>query len=397
MSGIKLKLSREGRRIVEEARINKGWTCQDPRWVSGAYSSLSNLKRFRDGTPIGWEIFISICKAVGVFWREVVDFDVNPRPFCLEPIKYWRGVPDFSGFYGRTKNLNDLEEWIVNDSCRFVAILGTGGIGKTALAVKLVEKIQFRFDFVIWQSLRSAPPLEEFLTNIFEFLRSHSSYSDLSQNNSDDISKFMKFLRSHRCLVIFDNSEAILRSGDYAGSYQDRYQSYGNLFTRVGEEQHQSCLVLTGHDQHREFDLLKAKNSRTVRACKLEGLGEEAREFFVERRLSDEASWGTLITIYRGNPLFLKIVASHIEEALGGQVLPFLKQCTFVTGSIEMFIGRQLDCLSELEKNIMYRLARENKPVSYYQLQEFLPAARPEQYQERKLRSRLLVRSKRAY
>ena len=346
MSGIKLKLSKEGWRIVEEARINKGWTCQDPRWVSGAYSSLSNLKRFRAGTSIGREDFIKFCEAVEVFWRDVADFNSNPRLFCLEPIKYGRGVPDFSKFHGRTTELHDLEKWAVNDYCRFIAILGMGGIGKTAVAVKLVEKIRFRFDYVIWYSLRSAPLLKEVLTNIFEFLRSRLE-SDLSQNNSDDISKFMKFLHSHRCLVIFDNSEAILRSGDYAGSYQDRYQSYGNLFTRVGEEQHQSCLVLTGRDQHREFDLLKAKNSRTVRACKLEGLGEEAREFFVERRLSDEASWGTLITIYRGNPLFLKIVASHIEEALGGQVLPFLKQCTFVTGSIEMFIGRQLDCLSE--------------------------------------------------
>ena len=47
--------------------------------------------------------------------------------------------------------------------CRLVAILGMGGIGKTALAVKLAEQVQDRFEYLFWRSLRNAPPVEDIL------------------------------------------------------------------------------------------------------------------------------------------------------------------------------------------------------------------------------------------
>jgi hypothetical protein len=45
-----------------------------------------------------------------------------------------------------------------------------GGIGKTALAIKLGQSIQSQFNFVIWRSLRNAPSLEELLAEIIQFI-----------------------------------------------------------------------------------------------------------------------------------------------------------------------------------------------------------------------------------
>jgi len=45
-------------------------------------------------------------------------------------------------------------------------MLGMGGIGKTALSVKLAEKISGEFEYVIWRSLRDAPLLKDLLTDI---------------------------------------------------------------------------------------------------------------------------------------------------------------------------------------------------------------------------------------
>lgn len=39
-----------------------------------------------------------------------------------------------------------------------------GGIGKTSLAVKIAEQVQDEFKFVIWRSLRNAPPIKDLLT-----------------------------------------------------------------------------------------------------------------------------------------------------------------------------------------------------------------------------------------
>lgn len=75
-----------------------------------------------------------------------------------------------SVFYGRREELTTLEEWILNEQCQLVALLGIGGMGKTALSIKLAQQIQDNFEYVIWRSLREAPPVKIILGNLIQFL-----------------------------------------------------------------------------------------------------------------------------------------------------------------------------------------------------------------------------------
>ena len=52
------------------------------------------------------------------------------------------------------------------------------------------------------------------------------------------MSLLIEYLRQHRCLLILDNAEAILRTGERAGHYREGYESYGQLMQRIGETQH---------------------------------------------------------------------------------------------------------------------------------------------------------------
>ena len=82
----------------------------------------------------------------------------------------WGEAPESSAFYGRTEEIATLEQWIVKDRCRLVAILGMGGIGKTSLVVKLAKQVQGEFKYVIWRSLRRAIPLNSLLDDIIQLL-----------------------------------------------------------------------------------------------------------------------------------------------------------------------------------------------------------------------------------
>ncbi len=64
----------------------------------------------------------------------------------------WGEALDTSFFYGRTVELATLEEWVDSDRCRVIALFGMGGMGKTALAVKLAQK--FRANLTTWSGDR---------------------------------------------------------------------------------------------------------------------------------------------------------------------------------------------------------------------------------------------------
>lgn len=80
----------------------------------------------------------------------------------------WKDAVDVSVFYGRDCELTTLQQWL-QDRCRLVLLSGMGGIGKTSLAVKIAEQVQDEFKFVIWRSLRNAPPIKELLVELILF------------------------------------------------------------------------------------------------------------------------------------------------------------------------------------------------------------------------------------
>jgi len=106
---------------------------------------------------------------------------------------------DVSVFYGRQGELHTLQEWVGPLRCRLVAILGMGGIGKTALSVKLAHRVESQFEFVIWRSLHSAPLLYNLLNSLVQFL-SRQQEAQIPDNIDEGISRLMQYLRQHRCL-----------------------------------------------------------------------------------------------------------------------------------------------------------------------------------------------------
>lgn len=292
----------------------------------------------------------------------------------------WGEAGDVSAFYGRIEELNTLKQWIVGDRCRLIAILGMGGMGKTALSVKLAEQIQDEFDYLIWRSLRNAPPVQELLASLIQFLSNQQTELNLPKDVDGKVSRLIECLRSSRCLLVLDNTETILRSGegtlrDLAGYYREGYEGYGELFRRVGEARHQSCFVVTSREKPKEFSLL-AGETLPVRALQLPGLmTPEGREIFRAKGhfYGSESEWSIVVKHYSGNPLALKTVAACVQELFDGSISEFLaslKQRTLVFDDIRDLLERQFARLSDIEKEVMYWLAIERDPVSLLDLQE---------------------------
>lgn len=294
----------------------------------------------------------------------------------------WGNIIDTSLLCGRREELARLKQWILEEQCRLVLLLGIGGIGKSTLAAKVVQEIEAEFEVVVWRSLQNAPPLEEWLTSVLPVLL-QAQGEDIAVPSSLDgkLLKLIQGLRACRCLLILDNAEAILSTTWQIGQYRSGYESYGQLFKEIGEVAHQSCLLLTSREKPREaIPLEGAERSVTHRrACAsllLKGLNSEAgRELFRHKGefTGTEFEWEQLVEHYGGNPLALKLVAATTQELFNGrivEVLKYVQQGLAVFDDIRDLLQRQFDCLTEIEQETLFELAINREPVSLLELSQ---------------------------
>lgn len=299
----------------------------------------------------------------------------------------WGEVVDVTFFYGRTPEINTLEQWVDHDRCRLVAILGMGGLGKTTLSVKLAQQLQDKFDFVVWRSLNNAKTPSEMLATIIHFLSQQRETPDTSDPNAL-ISRLLEYLQRYRCLLVLDNFESVLKDEAQTGAYRKDYEGYGALLRRVGEVSHRSCLVITSREMPEEVATLEG-DILPVRALQLHGLDESSAERVLEakgiRAMSSDLH--RLVQWYRGNPLALKIAATSIKDLYSGSIHRFLEQKSIIFSGISNLIEQQYQRLTAHEKQIMLWLAINREPVQPNELRSDIVPTLEQNYLMMSLRS----------
>lgn len=334
--------------------------------------ALSTVSNFLNGKPVDFATFVELCQKLSLDWQAITDA-IQPLLFSSPPSNQdWGDALDVLVFYDRSCELDTLKRWLLQDRCRLVTVLGMGGIGKTILTAKLAALLQHEFEFVFWRSLRNAPPLEEVLTKLLQLVSRQQEVDFPSQIN--EISYLMKYLRSTRCLLVLDNAESLLQSGDRSGSFREECEEYAHLLQAIAETFHNSCLVLTSREKLPGLAALEGA-TMPVRSLHLKGLPEAAvQEIFQAKGhfIGSAEEWQSLSQWYGGNPLALKVVASAVQDNFNSNVsrfLEFLQQSSFVFDDICDLLERQFQRLNKLEQALMYRLAVNREPTLLEELQ----------------------------
>ena len=264
---------------------------------------------------------------------------------------------DVSHFAGREVEVAELSQWIVQERCRLVTLLGIGGIGKSMLASYLGLRLAPHFEAVLWRSVRDAPSCEELVADCITYF-SETPPAEVPASLEQRITQLIARLQASRCLLVLDNLETLLASGDREGGYLPGYEGYGRLLRRLAESAHQSCVLLTSRERPREIEALEGTRS-PVRSLRLVGVDDQAaQELLSDKELSGTpAAWQRLVASYAGNPLALKIVAQAISDLFGGELDRFLQERELIFNGVRPLLRQQVGRLSPLEHLLLTWLA----------------------------------------
>ncbi len=297
---------------------------------------------------------------------------VGPAPLQTGPRVDWGDALEITTFYGRETELALLTDWVLEQHCRVVSVLGLGGIGKSALAVTLMHRIADQFEAVIWRSLRDAPPCEPWLDQVLRVLAGEPLTVELDSLERR-LNLLFEFLRIRRVLLVLDNLESVMEPAEGSGRLLPGYEGYGRLLRRAAETKHKSCLLITGRE--RSIELAPLEGPRTpVRSIHLGQLDANACGLLLlEKEIAGSAvELERLIERYGGNPLALKIVVPTIVDLFGGEIHAFLEQGELIFGSVRYLLQEQFARLSAVEASLMLWLAILREAVTVPELSAVL-------------------------
>jgi WD40 repeat protein/transcriptional regulator with XRE-family HTH domain len=289
----------------------------------------------------------------------------------------WGEALAIQTFYGREQEMEILANWIVQEHCRVISVLGMGGIGKSALVVRTMYHLTEQFEVVIFRSLRDAPSCEALLDACLQVL-SPQSLGPMPATLEQRLTLLLGYLNRKRTLLVLDNLESLLDEKDLKGRFRPGFEGYERLLRRIAQTSHQSCLLLTSREKAGAVRPLESRQS-PVRSLRLSGLDVSTGEQILAEKgvigtVQDKAQ---LIELYAGNPLALRIVSEIIKDLFGGDLASFLAGGAFVFGTMTDLLDEQWARLSRLEQGLLRWLAIVREPATLEELQAFLLVSEP--------------------
>ena len=283
-------------------------------------------------------------------------------------IIYGQARPASIHLFGREDEIRFLTT-AVDQSARVIAITGAGGLGKSSLARAWADRQQEGFDAIVWCSFKDRPPLGETFYTIRQQLDPDEIIS-AADSVEIQLDALIDIMQHRRILLILDNLETLMLTGELSGRLHSDYNLLEALITRLCEVAGPGICMITSREDLELLHELQG-GTRCIAICTLTGLKPNAvREFLQERGINGNLQDVEAFTTHHdGNPYAMRFAAdyirrNHARDGLHGYVTSGLP----LPGHVTALLRHQFERLEELQKICVLRLAVERIPLAPLEL-----------------------------
>lgn len=268
------------------------------------------------------------------------------------------------GFVGRKKEIREIKRAIEDRRRPFIYIWGIGGVGKTALAAKVLEKVEDKVEgFVAIECNKESIGIGEILQKLHSFFIGRGTEGSASLGNTlldsripieDRINIMAQNTANNRYLFVFDNFEYLL-TADRKSIADETLKTF---FYSIFHNNWRSCFIFTSRFK---FDLLDKIPAGNILDRHLGGLTSRQAIMFMNNldRLSKEPLEDKLkaFETVGGHPQTIELLDSYTVKRPLKDVLEDPEVKTRLDEELDRyFMGELYSSLTDEERSTLQRL-----------------------------------------
>ncbi|MEO1389817.1 MAG: ATP-binding protein [Cyanobacteria bacterium J06634_6] len=301
--------------------------------------ALSTVNNFCRGINVSTAKFEEICEALALDPREVIrpnaDDFTSPPP---RPERSRRATSQFFAYdplwVGRDTLIANLSLQL-QTTCRLLLIAGISGVGKTALAERLVSELQ-------QDSTSSSPTLlrenfdnpdqpTDFASFAARLLEGCSQIVLPEERSQPQLlaRRLIAHLQTAPTLILIDSLENILKGNEQEGWSEFRDSEFVSFFQAVlASDDFRSHFILTSQELPAQIQSVGSRYQNSWHAQPLSGLSEaEQQTLFAKTGFTQEPLLTRIGKAYEGHPLALRTILGEIgDRPFFGNVTAYWKR-----------------------------------------------------------------------
>jgi tetratricopeptide (TPR) repeat protein len=286
--------------------------------------------------------------------------DIEPNVYHNLP------EPEFddTGYIGRKEEVKEIKKLLKDNKNQIITIVGNGGIGKTATAVKtlydLIDDPENRFEAIIWISLKTRTLSAGEFINIKDAIYDISSLyrfgeSIVIKEKDSPKDNILNFMNAFCTLLVIDNFETIGNNEIISFIKSIPEKSKVLITSRNGLGELENRYTLNGLKQNDAIIYFRELS-------KYYGLTLHTR--------SNEEIKKTVVHKLYSSPLSIKWFLSSIYSGIDEKTILNSKE-----DLVEFCMSNVVDKLNDKEKAILQLFLIEGKKLSYGEIDYFMDAS----------------------